>query len=510
MKKSLKRFLAAIFAAALTLSFVACGGGSGSGGGKDGSDDPETLDIYYWSSGNGKEYMEKVIKAFQDENPDVKINFSPSSAVEGGDIYTDPENVTTDIYFTTQAFYLAHRQYLEPLNDVLDMVSDGVKVRNRLGEAFVESVTADDGKIYSLPWANSVSGFCYNETIFNEKGYKIPKTTDELTALCTLIVSDGLTPFIHYADYWNYPLFTWMAQYAGSEQFDKYWKGIYTTEEGEEKVNDIALFKDNVAKEKAIEVLPGLLSPKGFVYTGSNTLTHTTAQTYFLNGRGLMTPNGSWMENEMRNNLTGKYTFKMMKFPIVSSLGTKLGLEDEQLSAVVSYVDGDATAEETAYVETLSDDIVDRVRAARGIVYSERLQHSTLIPKISPAKELAKKFLSFYYSDKALEIAETTSGMMLPVNYSDNTTRKHPDSDSDFVRSCAEIYAGSSHIIERNYMVPLFYNGGIETFWHYKPVNNFTYISEKSSPKTYAQFSEIEKNWWTDNWDDILTDAGLI
>ena len=365
MKKTLKRLLAAIFAATLTLSFAACSGSTGQGGGGgDGSDDPETLDIYYWASGNGKEYMEMIIKAFEDENPDVKINFTPSSAVEGSDIYTDPDNVTTDIYFTTQAGYLAHKQYLEPLNSVLDATTDGVKVRQRFGEAFVENVTTDDGNVYSLPWANSVSGFGYNATVFEEKGYAVPKTTDELIDLCGTILSDGYTPFIHYAGYWDYAVLTWMAQYAGAEQFDKYWKGIYTTETGEEKENDISLFRDNVAKQKAIEILPELLSPKGFVYTGSNSLTHTVAQTYFLNGRGLMTPNGSWMENEMRNNLTG-VKFKMMKFPVLSSLGEKLGLNDTQLSAIVSYVDGDATAAQKAYAESVHEEIVERIRQAR-------------------------------------------------------------------------------------------------------------------------------------------------
>lgn len=504
MKKFLQKLLVLSVAAVLAVGCVGCGSSET----KYDPKDPQTLDVYYWSSGNGTAYMESILKAFKAKNPEININFTPSSSVEGKDIYQDPDNVTTDIYFTTMSTYIARKDYLEPLNSVLDMEYDGVKVSSRFDAATINSMTTSDGNIYAMPWSNSVTGFVYNASVFEEKGFKTPKTTDEFVTLCAQIFSAGLTPFIQYADYWNYPIFVWMAQYAGVENFNKYWNGVYTDENGVEKENDISLFKDNVAKKEALKLLPDLLSPKGYTVTGTNSLSHTVAQTKFLAGQAVMMPNGSWMENEMKNS-SSKYTFKMMKYPVISALGEKLGIDEDQLRAIVAYVDGDATADEIAYAESVDADIVARVREARNIVYSERLQFHTLIPKNSPAKDAAKKLLAFYYSDEALEIAENTSGMILPANYSNGSSRKNPAHDTSFVKSCSDIVKLNGKTVERAYNVPILYNTGIERFWHYDAVRKFTYISKDSPVTIYQKFMEDEDNYWTNNWNDILTDAGL-
>lgn len=505
MKKILRKLLALSFSAMIAVGFVGCGSHET----KYDPKDPQTLDVYYWSSGYGREYMENILKAFKEKNPEININFTPSGSVEGKDIYQDPDNVTTDIYFTTMSSYIAHREYLEPLNSVLDMEYDGVKVSSRFASETIRNMTTSDGNIYSIPWSNSVTGFVYNASIFEEKGFKIPKTTNELAALCARIVSAELTPFIQYADYWCYPIFVWMAQYAGVENFNKYWNGTYTDENGTEKTDDISLFRDNAAKKEALKVLPDLLSPKGYTVTGTNNLSHTVAQTKFLAGQAVMMPNGSWMENEMKNS-NSSYTFRIMKYPVISALGTKLGIDEDQLRALVAFVDGDADADETAYAESVDAAILERVREARNIVYSERTQYHTLIPKNSSAKDAAKKLLAFYYSDEALEIAEKTCGMILPATYSDGSTRKYPDKDTKFVKSCTDIVKLNGKIVERTYNVPLFYNTGIERFWHFDAVRKFTYISKDSPVTSYQKFMEDEYRYWTDNWNDILTDAGLM
>ena len=504
MKTFFKKLLTMLLALITSFSCFACAGG---GGDEYDPTDPTTLDVYLWSSGNGKEYMEAILNAFKAKNPDVNINFTPSSSVEGADMYQDADNATTDIYFTTMSNYMAHKEYFEPLNGVLDMEVDGTTVGAKLGADTITGVTASDNNIYALPWSNSVTGFVYNATVFEQKGFEIPKTTNQLIDLCGDIASEELTPFIQYAEYWNYPLLAWMAQYAGVSEFNKYWKGVYT-DNGVEKVNDISLFRDNVAKKVALEVLPDLLSPQGYTVVGTNNLSHTTAQTKFLDGQAVMTPSGSWMENEMKNS-TAKGTFKMMKYPVISALGTKLGITEDQLVALVAYVDGDADATQTAYAEGAGVQHVERVREARNIVYSEKLQFHAIIPKNSPAKETAKKFLAFYYSDEALAIAESVSGMILPATYSNGTTRKNPQNDTAFVKSCSDIVELKGKTVERNYGVPIFYNTDIQMFWYKDAVRMFTYISGGGKVYTYDEYMTEENNYWNSEWNNIIADAGI-
>ena len=38
-------------------------------------------------------------------------------------------------------------------------------------------------------------GLVYNDTIFGEKNYSLPKTTNQFIELCSDMVSDGFTPF---------------------------------------------------------------------------------------------------------------------------------------------------------------------------------------------------------------------------------------------------------------------------------------------------------------------------
>lgn len=48
---------------------------------------------------------------------------------------------------------------------------------------------------YGVPYAANAAGVLYNRDMFKEHGWEIPKTWDELIALCEEIQSDGILPF---------------------------------------------------------------------------------------------------------------------------------------------------------------------------------------------------------------------------------------------------------------------------------------------------------------------------
>ena len=65
MKKLLSILLTVVMALGI-VSMVGCGNGAGGGGG--GSNDPDVLEIDYWASGYGTEYMSKMVEAFEKAN----------------------------------------------------------------------------------------------------------------------------------------------------------------------------------------------------------------------------------------------------------------------------------------------------------------------------------------------------------------------------------------------------------------------------------------------------------
>ena len=502
MKKSMAKILALGLASVSMASMVACGGG---GKGGDGYSE-DVIEISYWSSGYGTSYLSKVIKAFEADNPGLTVSLSSSSAVTTGDIYNRADDSTTDLYISVMDDYLAYTEYLEPLDSVLDMTVDGVKVKDKLDSEYLNAVKASDGKTYTLTWAEGLGGMVYNADVFTARGYKEPKTTTELTKLALTMNSDGYTPFVHYKEYWNYMSWLWMAQLDGASAYQDYWKGTWTNADGSKEENSIKVFKQTDTKLAVFNVLYDLLSPNGYTYTGTNTLSHTVAQTYFLNGYGLMMPNGSWVETEMQSAESTVKNIKMMKTPVISALGTKLGITENQLVAAVAYVDGDTlTSAQQSAVNAMSAETIDAVRKARNMVYSEKMNHLFLIPEYASAKEAAKKFIAYYYSDKALALEET-SGMMLPATYSDGAKRKSAyENESTFVKSTIDLGEVCTRIY-RCKTGKLLYDGGIKNLWFYDPITSFTYGNDLI---TVSDYFKKENSYWDGEWNNILTNADL-
>ena len=62
-------------------------------------------------------------------------------------------------------------------------------------EGFKNASTALDGKQYFVPFYFYPWAIHYRKSLFADKGYEIPKTWDELIALCDKMKADGITPF---------------------------------------------------------------------------------------------------------------------------------------------------------------------------------------------------------------------------------------------------------------------------------------------------------------------------
>jgi multiple sugar transport system substrate-binding protein len=68
------------------------------------------------------------------------------------------------------------------------------KVKGNYSEGFAQSVVGDDGKVYGIPVDYYPWALFYRKSVFADKKYEIPKTWDELKALCTKMQTDGLIP----------------------------------------------------------------------------------------------------------------------------------------------------------------------------------------------------------------------------------------------------------------------------------------------------------------------------
>jgi ABC-type glycerol-3-phosphate transport system substrate-binding protein len=176
-----------------------------------------------------------------------------------------------------------------------------------------------------------------------------------------------------------------------------------------------------------MDVMEQIITP-GFVFNGSNALVFTDAQTYFLNDRAAMMVNGSWMINEMKVHLNEKQDFSMMPTPVISSIIEKVPdrsiSNDKELSALITAIDNANSVDDVAlsgkgYEVTKAD--LERVFDARHVMHSNFNEHGMIIPKYAVAKEGAKKFIQYFYSDENIKMYHNVTHMTIPIQYSDGS-----------------------------------------------------------------------------------------
>jgi len=94
--------------------------------------------------------------------------------------------------------FFAAQGLATPIDDVWDTIGANYS------DAFKIASTGDDGKKYFVPFYNYPWALFYRKSLWQAKGYQIPKTIDELRTLGATMKADGLSP-IGFADKDGWP-----------------------------------------------------------------------------------------------------------------------------------------------------------------------------------------------------------------------------------------------------------------------------------------------------------------
>lgn len=147
------------------------------------------------------------------------------------------------------------------------------------------------GNLYGLPRTSDVMGFFYNEKMFEDNGWEVPQTYDELLALADTINATGMIPVsMDGADKWP------LAIYYNDILVKLHGEGIMDFQ-----VSAIEA-KDWSAPEllEAAQILQET-AQAGLFQTGFETSDYGTSMNLFANGQAAMFYMGSW-ETSMANN----------------------------------------------------------------------------------------------------------------------------------------------------------------------------------------------------------------
>ncbi|MEX6505220.1 ABC transporter substrate-binding protein [Jiella sp. M17.18] len=258
-----------------------------------------TLTIESWRNDDLQVWQDKIIPAFEKENPGIKVEFQPAAPTEynaalnaklaagsAGDLITcRPFDASLDLY---------KKGYLAPLNDLKGM--------DNFSELSKVAWQTDDAKTtFCVPMASVIHGFIYNKQAFSDVGIKdVPKTDKEFFADLDKIKKDGT-----YVPLAMGTKDQWEAATMGYENIGPdYWHG----EEGRK-----ALIAGKQKLTDADWVKPFEVLAKWAPYMGDGyqAQSYPDSQNLFTLGRAAIYPAGSW---EIPN-FEKQADFKMGAFP---------------------------------------------------------------------------------------------------------------------------------------------------------------------------------------------------
>lgn len=556
MKNMIRRVIVTFLTVTLAAASLTGCGTSGGGGGKNGDTD-QLLEVYCWQAGYGTEWLEALLKDFgeQDWVKEKYPNYSYKTVINDENTYgqtriTNPDSNTIDLLFTQDMeWYYGNEDYLLDLTDPVF----NSEIPGENGRKFIDKVMPDvldmlaylpegseNAKYYSVPWSTSILGLVYNETLLEELGLSVPRTTDELFALMETVKGWGgkksaypytyslISSQIPYID----SMFTeWWAQYEGVENFKNFWNGI--DEDGVR--NSVKIFEQQ-GRLESLKIMEKLHREEyGYYDRSSSNYDFIQGQSRLLIRQGLFFGNGDWFSNEMKDLALGYkeqgYDDKMgmMTTPVISSIVEKTPTvketaaaegktPDEILSAIVAEIDEGKTASSYG---TVSQVDFDRIREARGIVYNIASTSNGVIPANASAKDVAVDFLRYMATDRANTIyCENTSGGRLPFNFS-----LERDNKEEFDKMMAEtentfnLQAECSRLMIRDFTImlpyyltfPLGRDGGVKYIAGCESdgINTLFVTYDKSAQYIFDKTIE----YWNENnqarWNRALSQAGL-
>ncbi|WLD92810.1 ABC transporter substrate-binding protein [Alkalihalobacillus sp. AL-G] len=297
MKRTMSMFL--MFLLLISLGLAGCNSESDSSG--ESEEDGAVLTIGSWRTEDTAAY-EKIIEAFNEEHPDINIEFKPSKNTEYNTILNTalqsgegPDIIQLRPY--APGMQLAEAGYLEPLDDL-----NGIDV---FPEDVIAAATAKDGKVYGVPLSLNSAQMFYNKEIFEKHGLKEPKTWDEFIELNEKLKEEGIIPIaLGSKEGWLLSLahsIIGPAYYGANDFVDQITSGekTFTSDEF----------------VSSIEAMDGLKQyfPDNYVGLGMEDI-----RTLFFTGKAAMFPLGSWeieVLREMNPDL------QLGFFPMPSAVG---------------------------------------------------------------------------------------------------------------------------------------------------------------------------------------------
>lgn len=313
----MKKATGLVLSAVLALSLTACGSSSNNNEGNqpsatpansaaaDATSDPgakeRTLKFAALETAYGADVWKEVATAFEKTVPGVKVELTIDKSIEdvigpamkSGEFPDVIHLAVGQKKGLTETFVKDNN-----LVDLTDILSKKVPGEDKtVGEKLIPGFTDttitnpyNDGKTYLMPTFYSPTGLFYNAGLFEQKGWDVPATWDEMWQLGDKAKEEGIALFAYpTTGYFDSLFYALLNEVGGAEFFTKamnYSEGIWQTEEA----------------TQAFDIITKLASyTEKTVPANANKDNFTKNQQLILDNKALFMPNGTWVVGEMGN-----------------------------------------------------------------------------------------------------------------------------------------------------------------------------------------------------------------
>ena len=322
----MKKIIALLLALAMVMSLAACGASEPAATEAPKADAPAaeapaaeavTIKVAAIETAYGSEVWAKVAEAFTAETG-IKVELTTdknledviSAPMQNGE-FPDVVHLATGrpAGLTEQ---LIKQNALHELTNVLAMTVPGEDklVSEKIAGGFTETSITNpygDGKTYLAPMFYSPCGLFYNAKLFEEKGWEVPTTWDEMWALGDQAAAEGIALFTYpTTGYFDTFFPTLIYSIGGAEFFEAvstYEEGIWDSEKGQQLIS-------------VIEKLATYVHPN--TPAQANNQDFTKNQLMVMTNDALFMPNGTWITGEMANaeeTLENEFAWGMTALP---------------------------------------------------------------------------------------------------------------------------------------------------------------------------------------------------
>lgn len=279
--------------------------------------EPKT--IVYWSLWNEQEPFATAVNKWIEDYKKIKPEITVEVTFVGREVLTKvmaarSGGQVVDLV-DTENYILKGSLIKEGISLVMDEALDtpSYKGDSAWRDSFLpgtlEQYAADDGKVSIIPYNLITNGFIYDKKLWRDNGWNVPKTWDELIALCeTIKTTSDIEPITQdagvdfYNDMWNYQI---MEKLKGPGAL------LAAVEDKTGESWEDPAFKEAIELERD-------LFDKGYFVEGCAGFTWPAGQLLLASGEAAMELCGSWLPNELKNQVSEDFEWGTFPFPEIA------------------------------------------------------------------------------------------------------------------------------------------------------------------------------------------------